>query len=134
VRVRGSEADGDGKVVVCIDDNPAVLEAYEILLKGHCRVVTAALPQEGLRLVKELQPDLVIVDLLMAEMPGEAVVRHIRASGCSCKVLVVSANPRVDHLDISTPLDSLQADWILAKPFDMIQFLVVTSGLLGTSL
>jgi hypothetical protein len=47
---------------------------------------------------------------------------------------VVSANPRVDHPDTSAPLDALQADWILAKPFDMIRFLVVTAGLLGTSL
>lgn len=124
----------DGKVVVCIDDNPAVLEAYQILLKDHCRVLTAACPVEGLRLVRDEQPDLVILDLLMSELPGEEVVRRIRAGGYRCRILVISASPREHRPEIYAHLDPLRVDWIMAKPFDVIRFLVVVTGLLGTPL
>lgn len=124
----------DGKVVVCIDDNPGALEAYEVLLKDHCRVLTAACPVEGLRLVRDERPDLVILDLLMSELPGEEVVRRIRAGGYPCRILVVSASPREHCPEIYAHLDPLRVDWIMAKPFDMIRFLVVVTGLLGTPL
>lgn len=122
------------KVVVCIDDNAAVLEAYEILLKDRCRVLTAASAEEGLRLVRDQQPDLVILDLLMSELPGDEVARRIRTGGYPCRILVVSASAREHQPEAYARLDRLRVDWILPKPFDMIRFLVVVSGLLESPL
>lgn len=73
-------ADFGGRLVLVIDD-----EADSRILLAHyteemgCRTVTAASGEEGLRLARELRPDLITLDLLMPGMNGWNTLRELQA-------------------------------------------------------
>jgi PAS domain S-box-containing protein len=73
-------ADFGGRLVLVIDDEAD----SRILLTHHaeefgCRTVTASSGEEGLRLARELRPDLITLDLLMPGMNGWNALRELRA-------------------------------------------------------
>jgi CheY-like chemotaxis protein len=69
-----------GPIVLVIDDNQGLMSLIERYLSGEaCRVIGAANGQDGLRLVQELQPAAVILDVMMPDMHGWEVLQRIRA-------------------------------------------------------
>ncbi len=67
------------KIVLVIDDEPdARLLLAHIIEESGCRVVTAGSGEEGLRMAREIQPDLITLDLLMPVMDGMTFLNRIR--------------------------------------------------------
>jgi DNA-binding response OmpR family regulator len=65
--------------VVCMDDDPRYLDAVSRLLRRHgYRVTASAEGRGGLAAVREVMPDLALVDVAMPEMDGFDVTRQIR--------------------------------------------------------
>jgi CheY-like chemotaxis protein len=66
--------------ILVIDDDPDFLYATSMVLEGeHFEVDTATTPEEGVDKVKSLEPDLVILDVLMPnQYEGFQVARIIR--------------------------------------------------------
>jgi len=82
------------KRVVVIDDHPIVLKMLANVLHAEYELVGECSDgEEGLRLVHELQPDLVILDLELPKLDGLSVIRGIRARQFATRVLVLSAKP-----------------------------------------
>jgi PAS domain S-box-containing protein len=67
--------------VLVIDDDPGVrdLMARALATEG-LRTVTAADGEEGLRVAREIKPDLVFLDVLMPKMDGWAVLTALKAN------------------------------------------------------
>jgi len=65
--------------IIVVDDHPDAAEAVQLLLmrRGH-HVVTANDGKTALKLVDEVNPDLVFVDIGMPNMNGYEVARMIR--------------------------------------------------------
>ena len=74
-----TEPGGDSRLVLVIDD-----EADSRMLLSHlvresgCRLATAASGMEGLKRARELQPDLIVLDLMMPEMNGWEVLNRLK--------------------------------------------------------
>ena len=68
--------------ILILDDEPANRYLVSSILthEGHV-VVQAADGKEALRLVRDEQPDLVIIDLFMPRMSGTDFVRVLRSDG-----------------------------------------------------
>ena len=67
-----------GKILV-VDDDPDILDALTMILESSdYQVVTARDGIEGLAALKAEKPDLMILDLLMPEMDGFAVLRMLQ--------------------------------------------------------
>ena len=65
----------NGKTVLIIDDDPTVRELMKRqLLKENYKVVIAPNGKEGVRLARDLQPDVITLDILMPEMDGWSVL------------------------------------------------------------
>jgi DNA-binding response OmpR family regulator len=99
--------------VLTIDDDPAITELLTQLLKKHgFDPFVANTGEEGVKLIREISPDVVILDLMMPEMDGWQVCTEIR-SFSSVPILILSA------LDIpglvANALDA-GADDYLVKP------------------
>ncbi len=80
--------------VVLADDHALVLEGMCSLINAEedIEVVgTASTGTEALEVVRNLHPDVVVLDLQMPMMDGLTCLEHIRAEGLSTKVLVLSA-------------------------------------------
>ena len=72
-------ARGDTRTVVVIDDDPLELDLVEaVLVPEGYEVVRAADGAEGVQLVREHRPGVVLLDLLMPDMDGFAVVETLR--------------------------------------------------------
>lgn len=66
--------------ILIIDDDPDLVQALKIILEtGSYRVISASDGEEGLRKVKEENPDLVILDLLLPKVDGDVLCRELKA-------------------------------------------------------
>jgi DNA-binding response OmpR family regulator len=100
--------------ILVVDDDPkivALVRAY--LERERFRVVTAGDGRSALRAIEEHSPRLVVLDLMLPEVDGLAVIRRTRAMG-DVPILVLSAR--------GTTGDRIQgltegADDYLPKPF-----------------
>jgi DNA-binding response OmpR family regulator len=99
--------------VLIIDDDPAMTELLCLLLKpATTEVFTANSGLEGLNLIREKAPDIIILDLMMPEMDGYQVCQQIRAFSI-VPILVLSALDMPGM--VSKALDA-GADDYLIKP------------------
>ena len=66
--------------IVIVDDEPDILELIEYNLKKEgYQVFTAANGQEGINVAKKVNPDLIILDIMMPKMDGIEACRLMRA-------------------------------------------------------
>ena len=91
--------------VLYIEDNLPNLQLVEQLLSRRPGVtlIPAMRPQLGLDLASEHQPDLVLLDLHLPDLPGEEVLRRLQSNPKTAEipVVILSADARpgqVDHL------------------------------------
>ena len=102
------------------------------------RLLTAALEDEGygvriagdgesaLLATRDVLPDLVILDLGLPRLTGEAYLRQVRTDGLDLPVLVVSA-----RLDGAAVANAAGATAYLSKPFDLWALLDKVAELTG---
>ena len=77
---RSPTADQDRPRVLCVDDEPAILNLMSRLLERlDLLVTTASGPQPALELFDQGRFDLVITDIRMPGMDGHAFLSQIRA-------------------------------------------------------
>lgn len=106
-----------GHIVVIDDEQPVRLVLERVLHREGYGVRLASNGQEGLTLIRDQKPDLVILDWFLPDMPGAALVRHIREilGSASIPMLVLSGRP-----DDALPLLVEQMGIaLMAKPFDV---------------
>lgn len=100
--------------VVVIEDNPAIQRFLRNTLRVQdYDVREAETGTEGLRLVRQLNPELVILDLGLPDMDGMEVIRRVREISI-VPILVLSS--RSDEAGKVLALD-LGADDYVSKPF-----------------
>ena len=57
--------------IVCIEDEPEMIELIQLILNRRgFEVLGASGGKEGLTMVREILPDLVLLDLMMPDMDG----------------------------------------------------------------
>ena len=80
--------------ILVVDDDVAVRKSYRLLFEGEGYAVrTARNGEEGLRLVAERRPDLVLLDVMMPKTNGIAVCQEIRRTDPRLPILFFTAMP-----------------------------------------
>ncbi|MCX5998217.1 MAG: response regulator [Chloroflexi bacterium] len=130
----GSEArEGDaavsnaGRLIVVVDDDPGVLRLLrESLQTEGYTVVTAADGRAGLRLIADVKPALVILDVVMPTLDGFEVCERVRRF-TNVPIVMLTVKNRSDEV-----LHCLEmgADDCLAKPFNLDELLARTKAIL----
>jgi PAS domain S-box-containing protein len=83
-------SDGRQGTVLVIDDDPQVLEVMSRLLHSEgYRSVTASGGEEGLRLARQVRPDLVILDVMMPRTDGWTVLSNLKSDSQLAEIPVV---------------------------------------------
>lgn len=103
------------KTVLVIDDDSTVHDLmHRFLTKEGFRVESALSGEEGLRLAKELQPDAITLDVMMARMDGWAVLSRLKADPELADIPVIV----LTIVDNKTMGYALGASDYLTKPID----------------
>jgi adenylate cyclase len=110
----------DEPLVLAVDDLPANVRLVDAVLspRGY-RVHPAGSGPEALRLVGELHPDLVLLDIVMPEMDGYEVCRRLREDPATAFLPVVMITASGDQEKVRAI--EAGADDFVAKPFDQAE-------------
>lgn len=105
--------------ILVIEDEPDIRQVldYNLRLAGH-DVVTAPRGQDGLRLVREQRPDLVLLDLMLPDLPGTEVCRAIKDDTATRSIPVMMLTAKGEEIDRVVGFE-LGADDYLTKPFSV---------------
>jgi len=99
--------------LLVIDDDTAVTDLLSLLLKSHGFDITATSSStDGLNLIRENHPDLIVLDLMMPEMDGWQVCKAVREFS---QVPIIILSALNDPSMIASVLDA-GADDYLTKP------------------
>jgi len=117
----------DTAKILIIDDEEIVLDSCEeILDSGPYRLATARNGADGLRLLEEFQPDLVVVDLKMPGMSGFEVLEQVQKSQPTVVTIVITG-----YATVSSAVEAMKkgAYDFLPKPFTPEEFrLIIKRG------
>ncbi len=102
------------KILIAEDDPVSLDTIEECLLDEGFTTVLARNGKEAVTLWEREKPDLVCLDIMMPQMDGFEVCRHIRALNQSLPILFLSA--KNEEIDIVVGLE-LGADDFIRKPF-----------------
>lgn len=118
--------------VLVVDDDPAIVEMLVELLErdGRFEVRTAATGFDaGLR-TKEFHPDVIVLDYMLPDINGNAVVRSIRADPTMQDLKIIIVSGVVNRDDVSSLISS-GADEFLQKPFSIEQLVKLINDLVS---
>lgn len=110
--------DEGAPVILVVEDDADIREYISQGLEGDYRVVLAENGRIGLEKAKQAVPDLIVTDIMMPEMSGVEMCRHVKKSmeTSHIPVVMLTAQASVEH-----QMEGLKtgADDYITKPFNM---------------
>lgn len=116
----------DAKKILIVEDEEmtARLIVYRLTSLGH-EVHHAKDGREGLKLLKELKPDLVVLDIMLPGLSGFEILQELNDDenfdSSSIKVLMLSSKKRTEDVSRGFNLGAME---YVPKPFKMDEFLL----------
>ena len=108
-------------MIYCVEDDDSIRELmlYTLRASGY----TAEGFPDGRELFQALngqKPQLILLDIMLPEMDGIEILKHLRANSATADISVIMASAKGTEYDKVLGLD-LGADDYLAKPFGMME-------------
>ena len=104
--------------ILAVDDMPTNLEILRVRLEAQgYEVITAEDGEEALTKARELEPDLVLLDIMMPKLDGIAVLKQLNQDAMLRFVPIILVTAKSDVRDVVSGLDS-GGDEYLTKPFE----------------
>jgi two-component system, OmpR family, response regulator VicR len=105
------------KHIVCIDDDPQVLTTLRLVLEHDGFQVTMAPGgRQGLEAIRQLKPDLVVLDLMMPEMDGWEVFQQVKTDDALKHIPFVIFTAKGGSIDRTIGLKIAKVEAYLTKP------------------
>jgi DNA-binding response OmpR family regulator len=122
----------DAKRVVCVEDEPEMIDLVRLILgrKGF-NVIGANGGIEGLETVRREKPDLVLLDLMMPDMDGWEVYQQMKADDALREIPVVVVTAKAQSIDKVLGLHIAKVDDYITKPFGPQELLESVEKILG---
>lgn len=116
-------------LIVAADDDPSVRSLFvaELTLAGH-EVVQAGDGLEAFSAIERVSPDAVVLDVMMPELDGWALLARLRADDRFKDLPVVLVSARTTADDVRRGYEA-GASVVLPKPYSGQQLLDVLSAL-----
>jgi len=122
-----------GNKILIIEDNLLNLELATDLLEANGFVVSSAqTAEEGLRMARELLPDLVLMDFSLPGMDGLSATKNLKADPATCHLAVVGLTANAMKGDEETALNA-GCDGYLTKPIDTRTFVATVTQFIASA-
>ena len=109
--------------VLLVEDEPAQREmlAYNLEAEGF-DVITADNGEDGLILVDENDPDLIVLDWMMPQLSGIEVCRRLKSNSKTRQIPVIMLSARAEEVDRVRGLETGADDYVV-KPYSVIELM-----------
>ena len=109
--------------VLLVEDEPAQREmlAYNLEAEGF-DVITADNGEDGLILVDENDPDLIVLDWMMPQLSGIEVCRRLKSNSKTRQIPVIMLSARAEEVDRVRGLETGADDYVV-KPYSVIELI-----------
>lgn len=115
-----------------VDDNPTNLEVLRVRLNAQgYEVVTAVDGEDALKRAREVEPDLVLLDVMMPKLDGISVVKELKQDSALRFTPIILVTAKSDTRDIVNGLEAGGDDY-LTKPFEHAALVARVRSLLRT--
>lgn len=117
--------------VLCIEDDAEMIELITLILEQHgFDVVGRTNGASGLEAARLTKPDVILLDLMMPEMDGWDVYRHLRGDPALAAIPVVVVTAKAQNIDKMLGLHIAKVDDYVTKPFGPQELVKRVEGVL----
>ena len=112
-----------GSEILVVEDEPAIQELIAVNLEhaGH-HVQRAHSASEADALIRDIRPDLILLDWMLPDLAGTVLARRLRADARSKDIPIIMLTARAQEHDKVEGLDAGADDYI-TKPFSIKELL-----------
>jgi DNA-binding response OmpR family regulator len=106
------------KKIVYVEDELEMIDLVKLILnrKGY-EVIGAAGGREGLDTIRDVIPDLILLDLMMPDIEGWEVYQQVRADPATKHIPVIVVTAKSQNIDKVLGLHIAKVDDYISKPF-----------------
>ena len=116
--------------ILVVDDDPTNVEVLRVRLSAQgYEVVTAADGDEALQRARTLEPDLVLLDVMMPKLDGISVLKELKADITPRFVPIILVTAKAETRDIDGGLEA-GGDGYITKPFEQAALVARVRSLL----
>jgi len=105
--------------ILIVDDSPMAMDLIKAILADY-ELTTAIDGEEGLRLARELSPDLIVLDVMLPKIDGYTICRLLKFDEKYKSIPIIMFSGRAGQADIDKGGQS-GANLYLVKPVDKEQ-------------
>ena len=118
--------------VLYVEDNFSNLTLVQAIfaLRSGVELLSAMQGRSGLRLARERRPDLILLDLHLPDMPGDALLQTLKADESTREIPVIMVSADATPAQVQRLL-ALGAKAYLTKPLEIPTLLQVVNGALA---
>ena len=122
------------KHIVCIEDEPEMIDLISLILSRRGFEITGANGGvEGLKIIQEKLPDLVLLDLMMPDMDGWEVYQQMKGDEKTRDIPVIVITAKAQNIDKVLGLHIAKVDDYIPKPFSPQVLVDSVEKVLGTA-
>ncbi len=118
------------KILLIDDEAEIVLLTRRILEREGFEVVTAKSGKDGLKVLENDPPDLILLDIMMPGEDGWEISRKIKSNEKTKNIPVAMFTVRVSEKSVQKSIEYALADAQIDKPFETEELLKVINDLL----
>jgi len=109
--------------ILIVDDTPANIQSLAAILKSKGYLISAATNgKQALEVLARMQPDLILLDVMMPEMDGFETCRQLKAAEQWRHIPVIFLTAKTETADIVQGFELGAVDYV-AKPFNAHELL-----------
>ena len=106
------------KKILVVDDESDIIEILKFMFESHgYECITAMDGEEGLKLAKEANPDLIILDVMMPKINGYKICRLLKFDNKYKNIPIIMVTARSQEEDKLIG-EETGADEYITKPFE----------------
>lgn len=98
--------------VLLVDDEPNNLKVLQQILKDHFQLIFAINGEKALAAAKEHHPDIILLDIMMPDMDGYQVCKHLKADSSTANIPVIFVTAMGEQEDEARGFDVGAVDYI----------------------
>jgi len=118
--------------VLVVDDDPVILKLLEVNFEMEgFTVVIARDGEEGIRVARTEQPDIIVSDIMMPKKSGLELVDELKADRSTADIPIILLTAKAQTADVRSGMDAGADDYV-TKPFEPLDLVDRVNRLLST--